>query len=201
MRQLLNEMTKKYIEVARVNTETVKKMKTMQECQSKEDDKQVEIENLMEKGREQMEAMKSTVKNKEAIIDRLTQEIMELGAVKTMSSNGDKEISDLKNKIAKRDEELKNLLAAHSVSLQRNNELKKNNLMLNEAQHRIEYLSQKANEWYHAYRDSQQQIQVMRKQQGASRSCEVINLWKLFLTFMFSAVVSVRMSSRIFTKL
>lgn len=175
-RQLLNEMTKKYIEVARINTETAKKMKTMQEYQetieSKLEEKTDEIETLIKEYQEKSDAMKTILATKEAEIDGLTREVAKREVEDSGSCSYGKEVRDLKVQIDEKNKEIKKLTSALSYrncNKQCAENMKRKDYILSEMHHRINYLSQKANEWYNAYRECQEDNFKLRKNLGDPR--------------------------------
>jgi hypothetical protein len=161
-------MTKKYVDVARVNTEITKKFKVLQEghksFELKSEQREVEIEKTMKESHDQMKELKNALECKDTEIDRLK-------LASSASNDGNKEVRDLKNQILNRDKEI--AIASHEAHSRYVQDLKKKDLMMNEAQSRINYLSQKANEWYHAFRESQQVILTMRDQKGVPRLAKV----------------------------
>jgi hypothetical protein len=165
MRMLLNEMTKKYCDVAKVNTENSKKMKVIQEgLELKIKEKEFDVEKECHI---RVEAMKSAVKTKEDEIERLKNEIIQLDQVGPQGKSIQKEIADLKSLLKRKEDETTS--ARHEIHLRYVHDLKKKDLMLIDSHHRIDFLSQKASEWYQAFRDCQQEMHAMRKQYGVRR--------------------------------
>lgn len=175
-RQLLNEMTKKYVEAARANTEASKKMEVLKEMQETLKSKLEEKESEKEILTKEFEVMKTTVTSRDEEIDRLSKEIKE--------KSNCSETNNLKTRLDEKDKEMKRI----EVTFRENfkacaQDAKKKDHMLIEAHSRIQYLSQKANEWYHAYRGIHDKMQMVCMNQENSKSVENDKLSKCYSNF------------------